>query len=157
IVATGSIVGVGFVKTIHYILDTLIYNREFWATHEGTYDHLVLYSFGSNGRLAMHNWFWIGAALMAFRLGLAIFFDGRDLSRALVVLAIVVAAYAIPTSSSMTSYYLGAMFYGTFIVSMVLNFTAILENVDGRKAGRFPWPAGLTIRLALLASVSFIF
>ena len=46
------------------------------------------------------------------------------------LLVAVLVAYAIPTLSNVRAYFLGAMFYGPFIVAMLLNFSAVVAGLD---------------------------
>jgi hypothetical protein len=162
-VGIATILSVGFMKTVNYILTILIDTRDFWATQESAYGHLIYYSFGTAGKIALGKWLWIGVALFAFRLGIATLRDRTDIGRTLTLLAIVLTAYAIPTSSVVKAYFWGAIFYGVFVVSMVLNFSAIIGSLNATHAGNpmkgadSGWLIALVMRLAPLAVVSFVF
>ncbi len=152
-VATGLVLGSGlfaamfavmgptFMITVRYILNTLVYNRDFWTSHESVIGHLVFYSFGSAGRLTLSNWLWIGIALFMARFAIAILHDRRDMRRTLTLSAILLVAYAIPTASSVKTHFLGAMFYGIFIVFMALNYAAIADYLEANRDST--WVTGL--------------
>lgn len=74
------------------------------------------------------------------RLCLAALNDRRDVGTACTVLAAGLIAYAIPTLSNVKSYFLGAMFYGLFIVAMTLNFGAVVAGLDAVISRLMPRP-----------------
>ena len=128
--STLSIIGIELVNTIHYILNTLIYDGDFWRSSESFVAGLFRYSVGPEGRYALNYWLWIGLALAMLRIFLAISGNRRDLGAAFTVLAAGLVAYAIPSVSNVKSFFLGAMFYGVFIVTMTLNFAANAAALD---------------------------
>jgi hypothetical protein len=130
LLAGAALIGVELVNTIHYILNTMLYDRDFWVTDESVRASLLHYSIGREGRLALNYWLWIGLALFMARLGLALLNDRRDVARSITLLVAVLVAHAIPTLSNVKSYFLGAMFYGPFIVAMLLNFCAVVAGLD---------------------------
>ena len=69
--------------------------------------------------------------MFAIRIGLGAWLKSPDLIRALVLLGAVAITYAIPSVSVVKTYFLGAMFYGTFIVATALNFAAIAALMRG--------------------------
>jgi hypothetical protein len=160
--AVAAIDGVGFADTIRYIMQTLIYDRDLWASHGSLFFHLTFYSLGGGGHTALRRWFVLGLMLFAVRFWLSRH-DRSDLQRALALLATVAAAYAIPTASIVKTFFLGAIFYGPFIVAIVLNYVAIADRLaDGRRGvfasvvkGQGPIATGL--RLAPLAVVTALF
>jgi len=125
-----AIIGVDLVKTIGYILRAMIYDRDFWAIDESFRTSLLHYSIGLEGHLALNFWLWIGLALAVARVGLILLNDRRDVGAAATIMAAAFVAYAIPTLPSIKSYFLGAMFYGVFIVTMTLNFGAVVAGLD---------------------------
>jgi hypothetical protein len=125
-----ALIGVELINTIHYILNTMLYDRDLWFTDESVRNSLLHYSIGAEGRLALNYWLWIGLALFMVRLGLALLNDRRDVARSTTLLVAVLVAYAIPTLSNVRAYFLGAMFYGPFIVAMLLNFSAVVAGLD---------------------------
>jgi len=129
ILALAPYLSVSFSRITGYIWRTLVENRQLWALDAGLYDHVVFYSFGHSfgapGRLALGDGLMAGLGLFAARLALGAYLKSKDMVRALVLLAAVVVAYAIPSLSVVKSYFIGAMFYGTFIVATVLNFVAV--------------------------------
>ncbi len=128
---TFAIVGFELVNTLNYIRIAMVDYRDFWVFDESFRDSLLHYSLGLEGRTALNYWLWFGLALISVRLGLALLHDRRDVGRSITFLVAVLVAYAIPTLSPVKSYFLGAMFYGVFIVAMALNFCAIIAGFEG--------------------------
>jgi hypothetical protein len=124
------ILGVELVATIHYILQVMIYDHDVWAVNESFGTSLLRYSTGNEGRVALSYWLWIGLALAAIRVCLAAVVDRRDIAAAVSVLAAGLIAYAIPSLSYVKTYFLGAIFYGAFIVTMLLNYGAVVAGFD---------------------------
>ncbi len=116
-------------KILAYILQALIYNRDFWAYPGTAYQQAIFYSYGLGGKRALESWFWLGLALFVLRFAVSFRTNRSDFRNALALLATVAVAYLIPTLSEMKSYFVGAMFYATFIAAMTLNFVAIIDQV----------------------------
>ena len=135
------IIGIELVQTIRYILRAMIHDRDFWVLDEGFRTSLIHYSIGFEGGLALNYWLWVGLALATARLCLAVLNDRRDVGMSATILAAGLIAYAIPTLSNIKSYFLGAMFYGVFIVTMMLNFGAVLAGLDAVISRLTPRPA----------------
>jgi hypothetical protein len=134
IATTAVLIGPALVETVAYILDVFVGQRDLWTTGESFRAGLLRFSIGGEGQFGLHYWFAIGLALMLLRLVLAAI-HGRAASRdAVVLLAAVLVAYAIPSVAEIKTYYFGAMFYGLFIVAMVLNGCASLELLEARFA-----------------------
>jgi hypothetical protein len=128
--STFAIIGIELVNTVNYILLAMVSYRDFWLADESFRDSLLHYSVGPEGRLALKYWLWFGVALIMVRLGIALLHDRRDVGRSITLVVAVLVAYAIPTLSPVKSYFLGAMFYGVFIVAMALNFCAIVAGLE---------------------------
>jgi hypothetical protein len=124
------IIGIELVQTIRYILRAMIHDRDFWVLDESFRTSLMHYSIGFEGRLALNYWLWVGLALATVRVCLAVLNDRRDVGMSATILAAGLIAYAIPTLSNIKSYFLGAMFYGVFVVTMMLNFGAVVAGLD---------------------------
>jgi hypothetical protein len=124
------IIGIELVQTIRYILNVMVYDRDFWFIDESFRTSLMHYSIGFEGRLALNYWLWVGLALATVRVCLAVLNDRRDVGMSATILAAGLIAYAIPTLSNIKSYFLGAMFYGVFVVTMMLNFGAVVAGLD---------------------------
>jgi hypothetical protein len=124
------IIGIELVQTIRYILSAMIHDRDFWVLDESFRTSLMHYSIGFEGGLALNYWLWVGLALATVRVCLAVLNDRRDVGTACAIVAAGLIAYAIPTLSNIKSYFLGAMFYGVFIVTMMLNFGAVVAGLD---------------------------
>ena len=157
-----SIIGIEVINTIHYILNTMIHDRDFWEINESFVHGLFHYSVGSEGRIALNYWLWIGLTFAMFRIFIAVSSNRRDLGAAFTVLAAGFIAYAIPTLSSVKSYFLGAMFYGVFIVAMMLNFGAVVAGLDAAISRQMLRPAlqhwlRLGLHLIPLAAVLSLF
>jgi hypothetical protein len=159
LLGVAAIDGVGFAVTVRYIVKTMISDRDFWTTSGSLWFHLSFYSVGGGGRIALKYWFAIGMILFAVRIWLSRQ-DRSDLQRALALLVVVAAAYAIPTASVVKTYFLGAIFYGPFIVAMVLNYAAIADRLAHDRGGAFAGVRGPTaagLRLLPLAAVGALF
>jgi hypothetical protein len=50
------LIGVELINTIHYILNTMLYDRDHWFTDESVRNSLPHYSIGAEGRLALNYW-----------------------------------------------------------------------------------------------------
>jgi hypothetical protein len=111
----------------HYIWNTMVVNGDQWQYHAPLSAHATYYSAGYGGHLALGNWLWIGLALFAVRAALALACAQSDLARTIRLFCALAVAYAIPTLSPMKSFFLGAIFYGTFVVAMALNAVAVLD------------------------------
>jgi hypothetical protein len=135
------IIGIELVQTIRYILRAMIHDRDFWVLDESVRTSLIHYSIGFEGGLALNDWLWVGLALATARLCLAVLNDRRDVGMSATILAAGLIAYALPTLSNIKSYFLGAMFYGVFIVTMMLNFGAVLAGLDAVISRLTPRPA----------------
>jgi hypothetical protein len=121
IATTAVLIGPALVETVTYILNVFVGQRDLWTTGESFWAGLLRFSIGGEGQFGLHYWLVIGLGLMGLRLVLAAI-HGRDaLLDAAVLLAAVLIAYAIPSVAEIKTYYFGAMFYGLFIVAMVLN------------------------------------
>lgn len=128
--SAATLLGVHLVQTIQYVLRAMIYDRDFWVVDEPLRTGLQHYSIGFEGKLALNYWPWVGLALMAMRLGLALLSDRRDVGAAVAFLAAILVAYLIPSLSNLKSFFIGAFFYDAFIVTMMLNFFAVVAALD---------------------------
>jgi hypothetical protein len=124
------IVGVELVETIRYILNVMIRDRDIWVISESFRTSLMHYAIGAEGRVALNYWLWIGLALAMIRICFAVLVNRRDVGAAATVLAAGLVAYAIPTLANVKTYFFGAMFYGVFIMTMLLNFGAVVAGFD---------------------------
>jgi hypothetical protein len=157
-----SIIGIEVINIIGYIVNTMIHDRDFWGINESFVTGLFHYSIGTEGLYALNYWLWIGLTLAMFRVFLAVSSHRRDLRAAFTVLAAGFVAYAIPSVSNVKSFFLGAIFYGVFIVTMTLNFGAVVAGLDAVISRQMPRPAlrhwlGLGLRLIPLAAVLSLF
>lgn len=154
--AIAPYLSVSIVPLTDYIWRTLVVNRAFWALNAGLSEHAIYYFWGpGSGQIALGLGGFAGFGLFAARLWSALYIRREDRIRTLMLLSATVVAYTLPTLSEVKSYYLGALFYGTFIVASSLNLAAIVTFVAGilrSSAGR--WGSNLfclTIFLALAA------
>ncbi|MDI1265772.1 MAG: hypothetical protein PS018_21215 [bacterium] len=160
--AAAAMMSIRFQAIIAYIVSNFSTNLDFWATSETTSDALLHYSTGFDGRLALGGWLWWGLALFVMRFGIELY-RRRSTRATTVLLAVVIVSYAIPTASPVKSYFLGAMFYGTFIVVLSLNLAAVLDSMSSRGAvpgstmTSLPRPAVKLASLAPLIAASIVF
>lgn len=130
IATTALLIGPALVETVTYILHVFVGQRDLWTTGESFSAGLLRFSIGGEGQFGLHYWLAIGTALMLLRLALAAIHGSAALRDAVVLLAAVLIAYAIPSVAAIKTYYFGAMFYGLFIVAMVLNGCASLALIE---------------------------
>ncbi|MCK1719738.1 hypothetical protein IVA81_18715 [Bradyrhizobium sp. 141] len=130
IATTALLIGPALVETVTYILHVFVGQRDLWTTGESFSAGLLRFSIGGEGQFGLHYWLAIGAGLMLLRLVLAAIHGSAALRDAVVLLAAVLIAYAIPSVAAIKTYYFGAMFYGLFIVAMVLNGCASLALIE---------------------------
>jgi len=135
IAAAAVLIGPALVETVTYILLVFVSQRDLWTTGEGFWVGLFRFSIGGEGRFGLHHWFAIGSALMLLRFVLAATQGRAAVLDAVVLLATVLIAYAIPSVAEIKTYFFGAMFYGVFIVAMVLNGCAIMASIESLLAG----------------------
>jgi hypothetical protein len=161
IATTAVLIGPALVETVSYILHVFVGQRDLWTTGESFWVGLLRFSIGGEGRFGLDYWLAIGLALMLLRLVLAAI-RGRDvLLDAVVLLAAVLIAYAIPSVAEIKTYYFGAMFYGLFIIAMVLNgcaspelFEAILARFGlGNDIRRYLLTAGRVLALVFVVQL----
>ena len=150
IATTAVLIGPALVETVTYILTVFVGQRDLWTTGENFWAGLLRFSIGGEGQFGLHYWFAIGLVLMLLRLVLAAVHGKAALLDAVVLLAAVLIAYAIPSVAELKTYYFGAMFYGVFIVAMILNGCTSLVLVDALLA-RFGLASG--VRSSMLTAV----
>lgn len=161
IAMTALLIGPALVETVTYILHVFVGQRDLWTTGESFWAGLLRFSLGGEGQFGLHYWFAIGLALMLLRLVLAAVQDRTALLDGVVLLAAVLIAYAIPSVAKIKTYYFGAMFYGLFIVAMVLNCCACLALAEallarfdlGNDIRRHLLTASRVLALALVAQL----
>nr|AWM05003.1 hypothetical protein CIT40_32645 [Bradyrhizobium amphicarpaeae] len=130
IATTAVLIGPALVETVTYILHVFVGQRDLWTTGESFSAGLLRFSIGGEGQFGLHYWLAIGTGLMLLRLVLAAICGSAALRDAVVLLASVLIAYAIPSVAAIKTYYFGAMFYGVFIVAMVLNGCASVALIE---------------------------
>ncbi|TQF38525.1 hypothetical protein UNPF46_16530 [Bradyrhizobium sp. UNPF46] len=164
LIATAAVlIGPAMVETVTYILLVFVSQRDLWTTGEGFWVGLLRFSIGGEGRFGLHYWFAIGTGLMLLRLVLASICGSAALRDALVLLVSVLIAYAIPSVAAIKTYYFGAMFYGLFVVAMVLNgcaSAALIEELLARlglsnEIRRYLLTAGRVLALAFVLQLFF--
>ena len=98
-------------------------------------------------------------ALFAVRIGLAASLDRNDLVRVIPLVLAVAVTYAVPTATPVKHYFLGAMFYSTFIMSMVLNYAAIATLLSKRTHNNrtLARPGILAVRIGMLLLLMGLF
>ncbi|WBL79100.1 glycosyltransferase family 39 protein [Bradyrhizobium xenonodulans] len=150
IATTAALIGPALVETVTYILTVFVGQRDLWTTGESFWAGLLRFSVGGEGQFGLHYWFAIGLGLMLLRLVLAAVHGKAALLDAVVLLAAVLIAYAIPSVAELKTYYFGAMFYGVFIVAMVLNGCTSLVLIEALLT-RFGLGSG--VRIYMLTAV----
>ncbi|WP_035967945.1 hypothetical protein [Bradyrhizobium sp. YR681] len=161
IATTAVLIGPALVETVTYIFNVFVGQRDLWTTGETFWAGLLRFSIGGEGQFGLHYWLAIGLALMGLRFLLAAIHGKAALLDAVVLLAAVLIAYAIPSVAEIKTYYFGAMFYGLFIVAMVLNGCASLALVEallarfglGNGVRRYMLTAGRLLALALVVQL----
>jgi hypothetical protein len=136
IFALAPYLSISFSDIAGYIWRTLVEDRGFWAFDASPYDHAVFYSFGGGGHIALNRGLLAGLGLFAIRFALGAYLKSRDWIQALALLTAAAVTYAIPSVSPVKSYFLGAMFYGTFVVSTALNFAAVVAMIQAATRDR---------------------
>jgi hypothetical protein len=124
------LIGPALVETVTYIFNVFVGQRDLWTTGESFWAGLLRFSIGGEGQSGLHYWLAIGLAVMLLRLGLAAVQDRGALLDGLVVLAALLMAYAIPSLAEIKTYFFGAMFYGLFVIAMVLNSCACMASLE---------------------------
>ncbi|MBR0990885.1 glycosyltransferase family 39 protein [Bradyrhizobium japonicum] len=130
VATTAVLIGPALVETVTYILMVFIGQRDLWTTGEGFWPGLLRFSIGGDGRFGLHHWFVIGVALMLLRFVFATIEGRAAVLDAVVLLATMLIAYAIPSVAEIKTYFFGAMFYGVFIVAIVLNGCACMASIE---------------------------
>jgi len=158
---TGVLLGPSLTDTIGYIVNVFVVQRDLWTSGDSFWDGLRYYSVGPGGKAGLNFWLWAGLLLMILRLLLAASAGRAALYDAAVLLASIVAAYAIPSVAEIKSYFFGAIFYGVFIVAMALNFcetqTQIESRILTRRDGVGLRRLSAGVRLLPLAAVALLF
>jgi hypothetical protein len=122
------------VDTISYIFMVFVAQRDIWTSGESFWSGLRCFLDGSGGKAGLHFWLRVGLSLMALRLLLSAMQGRAALQDALIVLAAVLIAYAIPSLAEIKTYFFGAIFYGIFVVAMALNYCASQAAIAARVA-----------------------
>jgi hypothetical protein len=162
LVTMGALIGPAIVETISYILRVFVSQRDLWSTGEGFWSGLTHFSTGAEGRAGLHFWFWIGCVLMAMRLCFAASQNRAAMQDALVLLAALLITYAIPSVAEIKTYFFGGIFFGLFIVALMLNYCAIQDALAARLDERGMTAANgrhllALVRLAPLVVVAMLF
>ncbi len=156
--AAALLLGPALRETITYIYLGIFELHDFWIDGHSFWVGLLRFSVGGEGQFALRYWLWIGLALIVLRILLVGWKDRAARYDVLVMLAAVLIAYTIPSLSDIKTYFFGAIFYGVFIVAMVLNYCACSASVAARLAsfghGR---PLTQVFGLLPLAAVALLF
>ncbi|MBW7972708.1 glycosyltransferase family 39 protein [Bradyrhizobium sp. BR 10289] len=157
----GLLLGPSLVDTIKYIFNVFVTQRDLWTSGEGFWVGLQYFLVGPGGKAGLNFWLWIGLLLMTARILLATTMGRGAVHDAAVLLAAVVIAYAIPSVAEIKTYFFGAIFYGTFIVAMVLNFCEVQTQIESRIMTKCDgvYQRGLmdAIRFMPLAAIALLF
>ncbi len=152
LVVGGLLLGPNVIHTVSYIFNVFVTQRDLWTTGESFSRGLLYFLVGPGGKAGLNFWLWVGLALMALRLLLAATMGRAAIHDAVILLAAIVVAYAIPSVA----------FYAIFIIAMALNFCVIQSRIEAWTAAsridvakRRPVLAG--VRLLPLAALILLF
>jgi hypothetical protein len=115
----------------HYIILAFVTQGEFWTPPGSTWDRLVFYSIGTAYRTGLYHTLWLGLLFLAA--GSFLMWRRRDtgqLLRLVLYAGVVATAYLVPTISPIKSYYLGGMFYGTFLLFTLTVVSLFFESLE---------------------------
>jgi hypothetical protein len=115
----------------HYIILAFVTQGEFWTPPGSTWDRLVFYSVGTAYRTGLYHTLWLGLLFLAASSFLT--WRRRDtgqLLRLLLYAWVVATSYLVPTISPMKSYFLGGMFYGTFLLFTLTVMSLFFESLE---------------------------
>lgn len=99
-------------------------------------DHAFFHSFGLTYRTALFTTLWIGiAAFIIEGVRLRRSSLDQDLAYHLALVGVVILAYLIPTISGVKSYFLGGIFYGTFIVAAIGSLVSTVRASNEHRNG----------------------
>jgi hypothetical protein len=126
----GLLLGPNLIHTIGYIFNVFVTQRDLWTSGESFSRGLLYFLVGPGGKAGLNFWLWVGLALMALRLLLAATMGRAAIHDAVILLAAIVVAYAIPSVAEIKSYFFGASFYAIFIVAMALNFCVVQSRIE---------------------------
>lgn len=118
------------VTIYNYIYIAFVTLGDVNAYRASAWDHAVIYSVGLTYRNALYVTLWIGFAAFAANIFQLIWNDRRrELIYYLCYASVILLAYLIPTFSSVKSYFLGGVFYGSFLVFTVASLTMVLAAI----------------------------
>lgn len=136
LIATGPFFVINAVAIYNYIFSALVTELDIARTPGSLWFHAAFYSVGLPYRWALYLTLWAG--IIAFMLSAVTFqFEAgrKGGTRYVGYAAVVLIAYAIPTSTSLKTYFLGGIFYGTFLIFTVHSLALLLKD-SGRQAAR---------------------
>ena len=97
-------------------------------------EHATFYSIGACYQTALFTTLWVGiAAFLVNAARLRMRRLDQDLAYHLALVGMVVLAYLIPTLSGVKSYFLGGIFYGTFLIATIVSITALVHHLDASR------------------------
>jgi hypothetical protein len=135
-----------------YLHQSFVTEIDIWRERGDLWHQLAYYPLGQVSRSALNWTFWLG--LFVFPINVAILWKAKKraaLLRYLAYAAAVFAAYSAPTISPIKSYYLGGMFYGTFLLFTVHSLVLIFLALQSRSYAATRAAAGLLIVLCIAA------
>ena len=158
ITTTAVLIGPALVETVSYILKVFVGQRDLWSTGESFWAGLLRFSIGGEGQVGLDYWFAVGLVLMLLRLVLAAINGRAALWDAVVLFVTVLIAYAIPSVAELKTYFFGAMFYGVFIVAVVLNGCTGLVLIESllTRFGLGSDIRGITLTAARVLALAFV-
>jgi hypothetical protein len=136
----GALLAAPYFVTNAFTLYNYIYKAYVTLGDLNTYrapiwDHAFYFSTGTCYRTALFFALWIGLAAFAANI-IQLLWSGRreDLVYYSCYAGVVLVAYLIPTLSPVKSYYLGGIFYGTFLVFTIASLVALFQAITSRLA-----------------------
>jgi phosphoglycerol transferase len=144
----------------HYILNTFFVEGEYYKPTESNWSLFIFYSFGTTYRLGLYHTLWLG--LFFLTVTSYLLWRRRAVDQALrlfIFAGAVSVAYLIPTASPVKTYYLGGMFYGTFLLFTLTVLTLFFELLEdtirarGYRAVLVKYAALVMLLLVALTSV----
>jgi hypothetical protein len=143
----------------NYIIEALA-QGEIYRPPGSFWDHLLYYSFGDTYRLGLYHALWIGIFFAAVNFLLMWRRQQtNELRRLICYVGVVTVAYLVPTASPIKSYFLGGMFYGTFLLftlTMLSRFFESLEDAVGAVKHREVLVKYAALGILLLAALTSV-
>lgn len=105
--------------------------QNIYASKDDIWYQFTYYSVGQAYYLTLHLVLWLGLAVFVINVFICVHQDRQALWRYIVYSTIVLVAYIVPTMSPIKSYYLGGIFYGSFVIFTVHGLVRIFVTLGG--------------------------